>query len=145
MKWLKELWSDESGSILTAEAALLGTMGIVGAGVGVNMASNSLDEEFKDVSRSIRHLDQSYEIRGFQGCRSQTAGSAYRQEDVKKSIERLEDEESDLEKQYKKQADEEKERLEELRDELRKKADAERKRLEEEEKKKRKSNKDDDD
>jgi Skp family chaperone for outer membrane proteins len=139
MNWLKSLWADESGSVLTAEAALLGTMGVIGAGVGLNMASTSLDEEFKDVSRSLRHLDQSYEIRGFAGCRSQTAGSAYRQEDVKKSIDRLEEQEDDLEQRYKKEAAKDKERLEELREDLRRKSDEARKRLEDEEKKKRQS------
>ncbi len=139
MQWLKSLWSDESGSILTAEAALLGTMGLVGAGVGLNMASTSMNDELKDVSRSIRHLDQSYEIRGFKGCRSQTAGSAFRQEDVKKSIHRLEEQENDLEERYKKQESEEKERLEELREKLRRDAELDRKRQEDEEKKKRQS------
>ena len=151
MQWLKSLWTDESGSILTAEAALLGTMGLVGAGVGLNMASTSMNDELKDVSRSVRHLDQSYEIRGFSGCRAQTAGSVFRQEDVKKSIHRLEEQENDLEQRYKKQESEEKERLEELREELRRKADLERKRMEAEEKKrqtpptKRKKSDDDDD
>ena len=146
MNWLKDLWNDESGSVLTAEAALLGTMGMIGAGVGLNMASTSLDEELRDVSRSLRHLDQSYEIRGYKNCRAETAGSFYRQEDVRKSIERLEEQEDDLERRYKQQADEEKERLEELREELKKKEAQERKRMEEEEKKKRKkSNEDDDD
>lgn len=151
MHWLKSLWNDESGSVLTAEAALLGTMGLVGAGVGLNMASTSMDEEMKDVSRSIRHLNQSYEIRGFQGCRSQTAGSFYRQEDVRKSIERLEERENDLEERYRRQDAQEKERLEELREELQRKADQERKRMEEDERKrqtppkKRKSREDDGD
>jgi hypothetical protein len=117
----------------------------VGAGVGLNMASDSLDQEMRDVSRSLRHLDQSYEIRGFKGCRSETAGSFYRQQDIKKSIDRLEDQEKDLEARYKKQQADEKERLEELREELQKKADQERKRQEEDEKKKRKKSDNDDD
>jgi DNA repair exonuclease SbcCD ATPase subunit len=139
MSWLKSLWTDESGSVLTAEAVLLGSMGIAGATVGLNMASDSMNEELKDVSRSIRHLDQSYEVAGFSGCRAKTAGSCFQQEDVKKSIKELDKREQelqkDLESQYKKNAEREKERLEELREELRHDAELQRKRAEEEERK----------
>ena len=145
---LFELWADESGSVLTAEAALLGTMGAVGAAVGLNMAADSVDQELRDVSRSIRHLDQSYEVAGFQGCRAQTAGSSFRQEDVKKSIRRLDEVEEDLESLYKKQEKARREHREELLEQLRKEAERERKRAEEEERRRRskkRSNDDDDD
>ncbi len=135
MSWLKSLWTDESGSVLTAEAVLLGTMGVAGATVGMNMASNSVKEELKDVSRSMRPLDQSYEIAGFTGCRARTAGSNFRQTPVKKSIQRLDKLEKNLDAEYRRSQAQEKERLQELRDQLRRDADLQRKRAEEAERK----------
>lgn len=152
MQWLKSLWKDEMGSVITAEAVLLGTMGVVGATVGLNMASDSVDQELRDVSHSLRHLDQSYEFAGRTGCRARTAGSVFRQEDVKKSDQRLEKLERDLESEYKKQEKELQKQEEELLQKLRREAEQERKRAEEEERKKRnpkkklrKSGDDDDD
>jgi len=137
MLWIKQLWNDESGSVLTAETALLGTIGVVGAGVGLHMAGDSLDQELRDVSRSIRHLDQSYEVAGFQGCRSQTAGSSFHQEDVKNSLHRLEGREHDLESDYRRQERDRREREEELLEKLRREAERERRRAEEDERRQR--------
>ncbi len=125
MLWIKSLWHDEAGSILTAELVLLGTMGVVGATVGLRMMSDSVNEEMKELSHSIRHLDQSYEVKGFTGCRATTAGSKYQQEDVKKSIARLEQLECELEADQKKAEKERRELLEEYREKLRKEAEKE--------------------
>lgn len=92
MKSLKNLfaalWSDESGAILSAEAALLGTVGVVGAGAGLSAVSETVDAELKDVAFAIRSLDQSYSIPQT-GCecggKAWTAGSSFKQEPVAKS------------------------------------------------------------
>lgn len=141
MQWLKSLWLDERGSVLTAEAVLVSTMGVVGATVGLNMASDSVDQELRDVSHSLRHLDQSYEVAGYSGCRAKTAGSSFQQEDVKKSIHRLDQVERDLESKFKKQQKELRKNKEELLQKLRREAERERKRVEEEERKKRNTKK----
>lgn len=85
MSWLSELWQDERGYIMSAEAALLGTVGVVGGTVGLGMVSSSVNDELTDVAHSFRSLDQSYEIQGYQNCRAYTPGSTFQQEDVKKS------------------------------------------------------------
>ncbi|MCA9072744.1 MAG: hypothetical protein KDA84_27665 [Planctomycetaceae bacterium] len=135
MQWLKSLWVDEMGSVLTAEAVLLSTMGVVGATVGLNMASDSVDQELRDVAHSLRHLDQSYEVAGHSSCRAKTAGSSFQQEDVKKSIQRLDKVERELEAEYKKQQKALEKHEEELLQKLRRQAEQERRKAEEEERK----------
>ena len=39
MQLVKDLWQDELGLILSAEAVTVGTIGVLGAVVGLNMAS----------------------------------------------------------------------------------------------------------
>lgn len=74
---LREFWSDESGSLISAELVTIGTVVTVGAVVGLQEASNAVRDEMRDVSQAIRNLNQSYSYRGFSGCYSMTAGSAF--------------------------------------------------------------------
>ena len=76
MRLLKSFGNDEHGFVVTAEAALLVTMGVVGATVGVQSVTNSVDGEMREVSRAFRKLDQSYRYNGFANCNAATAGSA---------------------------------------------------------------------
>ncbi len=89
MRTLKKLWHDECGAVMTAELVLLGSMGVVGATVGLNALSNSINEELVDVAKAIRSLDQSYTIQGLSGCGAWTAGSCYQQEPVAESLKKL--------------------------------------------------------
>ena len=45
MQLVNDLWQDEHGLILSAEAVMVGTLGVLGAVVGMNMASTAVDEE----------------------------------------------------------------------------------------------------
>lgn len=105
MNVLQALWRDESGAILSAELVLLGTLGVVGATVGVKMAATAVNDEMKDVANAFRSLDQSYCYEGFCSPHAWTAGSCYQQEDVAVSLEKLRkldpDEATDREKQEK--------------------------------------------
>ena len=74
---LREFWSDESGSLISAELVTIGTVVTVGAVVGLQEASNTVHDEMRDVSQALRNLNQSYSYRGFSGCYSMTAGSAF--------------------------------------------------------------------
>ena len=85
MNVLQQLWTDESGYILSAEAALLGTVGVVGATVGLSAVSEAVNEELKEVAFAFRSLDQSYCIEGQSGCGAWTAGSSFIQQDVEVS------------------------------------------------------------
>lgn len=86
MQALKELWQDELGLILSAEAVTVGTLGVLGAVVGLNMASTAVDEELKDFAYAIRSLDQSFGFTGRQSCKAWSAGSSFRQQDVQVSL-----------------------------------------------------------
>jgi hypothetical protein len=85
MKIVKALWHDECGLILSAEAVTVGTVGVLGAVVGMNMACTAVDEELKEMAFAFRSLDQSFEYPGHRSCCAWSAGSAYRQPDVQVS------------------------------------------------------------
>jgi hypothetical protein len=90
MSLLHALWKDETGVILSAELVMLGTLGVVGATVGLHTAAKSVNEEMTDFARTMRSLDQSYSVPGYHSCGAWKAGSHYRQEDVQVSIRKLE-------------------------------------------------------
>jgi len=75
--------------ILSSEAVLVGTVGVIGATVGLKAMGESVNAEMTDIARALRSLDQSYEIRGVKGCGACTAGSSFKQQDVKKSLAEL--------------------------------------------------------
>jgi hypothetical protein len=86
---LHQLWRDEIGVILSAEAALLGTVAVIGATVGLSAVNKSVNDELTEVASAFRSLDQSYHIEGRHGCSAWTAGSSYRQPCVEESLEEL--------------------------------------------------------
>ncbi len=44
---------------------------------GLDVVTKSVNRELRDVARALRSLDQSYTLRGFQGCGAATAGSVF--------------------------------------------------------------------
>lgn len=89
MRTLHDLWRDESGAVLSAEVVLLGTLGVIGATVGLSALSKSVNDELTELAFAIRSLDQSYGYEGMQGCRAWTAGSSYVQQPVEESLAEL--------------------------------------------------------
>lgn len=89
MRIFRELWNDEFGVILSAEAVILGTVGVLGLTTGLTMVSKSVNSELQDLAFAMRSLDQSYEIPAQYGCGAYTAGSCFRQEPVEKSLDIL--------------------------------------------------------
>lgn len=94
-------WNDDRGFLVTAEAALLVTMGVAGVTVGVHSTVRSIDGELRQASRAFRSLDQSYVHYGFASRGAATAGSSYQQEPVKKSLADLKRYEDKLEREFK--------------------------------------------
>ncbi len=86
MRIFSDLWNDENGVILSAEAVVLGTVGVVGLTTGLSMVSKSVNGELQDLAFAIRSLDQSYEIPAQNGCGAYTAGSCFKQEPVEESL-----------------------------------------------------------
>jgi hypothetical protein len=89
MNLLQELWKDESGLVLSAEAVTIGTVGVLGSIVGLSTVGHAVNAELKEMAAGIRSLDQSYAYAGQRGCRSWTAGSCYIQQDVQQSLAEL--------------------------------------------------------
>ncbi len=44
---------------------------------GMELVTRSVNRELRDVAHALRSLDQSYSLRGFQGCGAATAGSVF--------------------------------------------------------------------
>jgi Flp pilus assembly pilin Flp len=74
---MRRFWNDETGSVVSAELVTIGAVVTAGAVAGLQSVSNAVNDELHDVTRGIRSLDQSYSYRGFWGCNSMTAGSAF--------------------------------------------------------------------
>lgn len=89
MNWIRGLWHDERGAVLSAEVVTVGTVAVLGAVAGLSAAANAVDGEMKDFAYAIRSLDQSYEINGHRSCGAWTAGSCYIQRPVQESIQAL--------------------------------------------------------
>jgi septal ring factor EnvC (AmiA/AmiB activator) len=105
MKLLRELWNDDAGVLLSAEAAVVGTVAVVGVTAGLSTVSRSVNEELKDVAYAIRSLDQSYEIPAQKSCGAYTAGSSFKQEPVRQSVNKLKRFAAQEEKKQREQAE----------------------------------------
>ena len=91
MNLIQALWKDESGLVMSAEVVTLGTVGVLGAIVGLNAVGNAVNDEMKEMAGAIRSLDQSYGYLGHRGCRAWTAGSCYIQPNVQQSLAEIND------------------------------------------------------
>ncbi|MEZ6051419.1 MAG: hypothetical protein R3B91_06670 [Planctomycetaceae bacterium] len=85
MHLLKQLWRDEAGYVLSAEAVTVGAVGVLGATVGLSAVSESVNKELTETAYAIRSLDQSYCVPAQKGCGAWTAGSCYTQPDVEQA------------------------------------------------------------
>ncbi len=79
---LKNLWNDEAGVIISAELALVLTIGVLAMVVGLSEVAVAVNTELNDVSNAIGALNQGYAFTGFEakcGCKtkSSVAGSSF--------------------------------------------------------------------
>jgi hypothetical protein len=103
MNLWKMLLQDERGAILSAEAVLVGTIGVAGATVGLSAAARSINEELGEAALAFRSLDQSYTIPEIRSGHAWTAGSSFIQPSVEESREKLQKQmERDLRRQERK-------------------------------------------
>ena len=127
MSIFSELWSDEAGVIMSAEAVVLGTVGVVGLTAGLSIAAKAVNSELQDLGFAIRSLDQSYEIPATYGCGAYTAGSSFKQEPVEESLAIL----CDIARQAEQADKQEASKSERLEKQIQKKKDADRKKKKE--------------
>ena len=79
---LKKLWNDEAGLIISAELALVLTIGVLAMVVGLSEVAVAVNTELNDISNAIGALNQSYAFTGFHAgsggkVKSFVAGSAF--------------------------------------------------------------------
>jgi hypothetical protein len=63
----------------------LGTLGVVGATVGLSAVARSANSELEEMAFALRSLDQSYSIQGMTTANAKTAGSSYTQKPVEEA------------------------------------------------------------
>lgn len=80
---------DEHGFVLSAESVLLGTVGVIGATVGLGAVAESVNDELTEVAMAFRSLDQSYKVEGSSRCGAWVAGSQFTQTPVEQSLKEL--------------------------------------------------------
>lgn len=85
MQLWQALLNDESGFVVSSEAVLVGTVGVLGATVGLSVAGDSIHDELTEVALAFRSLDQSYSYEGIRCGTAWTAGSAFQQPPVAES------------------------------------------------------------
>ncbi len=99
----KQLWSDETGAVISAEAVMVATLGVGGATVGMDALSKSVNDELTEAAFAIRSFDQSFCVKKRQSARAWVAGSQFEQVPVKTSHEELRKYQDEREAQLRKQ------------------------------------------
>ena len=99
----QRFWRDESGVVVSAELAMVATLGVVGATVGIDTLSKSVNEELSDVAFAIRSFDQSFSVKKRESAGAQVAASRFEQLDVKTAHEQLRQLKAEVEAQQQKQ------------------------------------------
>ena len=79
---LTKLWNDEAGLIISAELALVLTIGVLAMVVGLSEVAVAVNTELNDISNAIGALNQSYCYTGFSAVshgkvKSTAAGSSF--------------------------------------------------------------------
>ena len=91
MNLFLRLLRDEAGFVLSAEAMVIGTVGVVGAAAGLATVSRSMNDELAESAFAIRSIDQSFQIEGDSRCGACIAGSKFTQRPVEESLKELRD------------------------------------------------------
>lgn len=66
--FLKNLWSDEAGVILSAELVIILTIAVLGMVVGLSCLQQAMFNEFRDLSLAFQSMNQSFFTPSFRGC-----------------------------------------------------------------------------
>ena len=117
MRLFNELWNDETGVVLSAEAVVVGTVLVAGVGAGLNVVASAVDGELRDFGYAVRSLDQSYSVPQRKGCcGAWTAGSKFIQQSVEESLSELKDVERKVDRAIKDQVLRLKEKVEQQKE-----------------------------
>lgn len=61
---VRRLYRDEQGAIISAELAMVGTLGVLATAVGLESVSTAVNQELNDYGNAISSLNQSFSVRG---------------------------------------------------------------------------------
>ncbi|MDA0833879.1 MAG: hypothetical protein O3A29_11395 [Planctomycetota bacterium] len=77
MSFIKKLWSDDAGFVVTSELVLVGTVLVIGLTVGMTSLRDQVVQELGDLAISIGSVNESYSYSGVTGHTSSVAGSIF--------------------------------------------------------------------
>ena len=75
VKYLRRLWIEEEGVIISSELVLFSTVVVVGMLTGMQTVRDAVVEELGDFANAIGNINQSYHFAAVTGHHSATAGS----------------------------------------------------------------------
>lgn len=78
VKFLRAMWNQDDGFILSTELVLVGSALAVGAVAGLTSVRDTVVNELNDVGQALSQVDQSYSYDGVYGHGAYTAGSCFR-------------------------------------------------------------------
>ncbi|MDA1213417.1 MAG: hypothetical protein O2955_12950 [Planctomycetota bacterium] len=77
MSFIKKLWSDDAGFVVTSELILVGTVLVIGLTIGLTSLRDQVVQELADLAISIGSVNESYSYSGITGHTSSVAGSIF--------------------------------------------------------------------
>src|SRR5438128_8925267 len=76
MRFLKQLWADDVGALISAEYLFVATILVIGIVVGLANVRDAVNAELTEFGNALLALSQGYTISGVSGCSATTDGSA---------------------------------------------------------------------
>ncbi len=77
MSFVRKLWNDEAGFVVSSELVLVATILVVGMIAGLVTVRDQVVQELADVAGAISDVDQSYQYTGVTAHNSSTSGSDF--------------------------------------------------------------------
>jgi hypothetical protein len=66
MRFLKRLWQDEHGMVMSAEMVMLGTVGVLSLTAGIGVMTTAVNDELTEMGQAFRSFNQDFNVVGFQ-------------------------------------------------------------------------------
>lgn len=78
LRFLRRVWTDDAGFVISAELVLVGSLLVIGLIVGLTSVRNQVVQELADVGQAVGSISQSYAYPGImKPCMAWTDGSFY--------------------------------------------------------------------
>ena len=78
--WMKQLWQDEAGFVVSSELVLIATILVIGIIAGQSALRDAVVGELADVGAAIGDVNQSFSFGAITGHCASTAGSIFSDE-----------------------------------------------------------------